>query len=95
MSAYILVRITVSDPERYPDYTAQTPALIAKHGGKFIVRGGATSTLEGPEEGRRIVVIEFPSRVAAEAFYNDPDYAPVRAIRWEAADSEMIVVDGV
>ena len=29
------------------------------------------------------------------AFYTDPDYAPVRAIRWEAADSELIIVDGV
>jgi uncharacterized protein (DUF1330 family) len=95
MSAYIIGRITVLDPDRYPDYTDETPALIAKHGGRFVVRGGAASTLEGPEETRRIVVIEFPSRAAAEAFYNDPDYGPVRAIRWEAAESELILVDGV
>jgi len=95
MSAYIIACITVTDPERYPDYTAETPALIAKHGGRFVVRGGSPTTLEGPEETRRIVVIEFPSRAAAEAFYNDPVYAPVRAIRWEAADSELILVDGV
>ena len=95
MSAYIIVRITVTDPERYPDYTAETPALIAKHGGRFVVRGGALSTLEGPDEARRMVVIEFPSRAAAEAFYNDPAYEPVRAIRWEAADSELIIVDGI
>jgi uncharacterized protein (DUF1330 family) len=94
MSAYLIVRITVTDPARYPDYTAETPALIAKHGGRFIVRGGGPVALEGPEERRRIVVIEFPDRPAAEAFYNDPAYAPVRAIRWEAAESEMILVDG-
>jgi uncharacterized protein (DUF1330 family) len=94
MSAYIIARITVTDPERYPDYTAETPALIAKHGGRFVVRGGAMSSLEGPEETRRIVVIEFPSRAAAEAFYNDPAYAPVRAIRWAAAESELVIVDG-
>lgn len=40
MTAYIIGRITVTDPERYPDYTAETPALIARHGGRFIVRGG-------------------------------------------------------
>ena len=95
MSAYIIGRITVTDPGRYPDYTAETPALIAKHGGCFVVRGGAPATLEGPEEIRRIVVIEFPSRAAAEAFYNDPDYEAVRAIRWEAAESELVIVDGV
>ena len=95
MTAYIIGRITVEDPDRYPDYTDETPALIAKHGGRFVVRGGAPATLEGPEETRRIVVIEFPSRAAAEAFYNDPDYEAVRAIRWEAAVSELIIVDGV
>ena len=94
MTAYIIARIMVTNPERYPDYTAETPALIAKHGGRFVVRGGAPATLEGPQEDRRIVVIEFPSRAAAEAFYNDPAYAPVRAIRWEAAESELIIVDG-
>jgi uncharacterized protein (DUF1330 family) len=94
VTAYLIGRITVTDPKRYPDYTAETPALIAKHGGRFIVRGGKPATLEGPEEARRIVVIEFPDRTAVAAFYNDPDYVSVRAIRWEAAESELIVVDG-
>ncbi len=94
MSAYIIARINVTDPDRYPDYTAETPALIAKHGGRIVVRGGDPATLEGPEETRRIVVIEFPDRAAAEAFYNDAAYVPVRAIRWEAAESELILVDG-
>ncbi len=67
MSAYIIARINVTDPDRYPDYTAETPALIAKHGGRFVVRGGEPATLEGPEEDRRIGVIAFPDRAAAES----------------------------
>ena len=62
MSAYIVGRIAVREATRYPDYTAQTPALIAKHGGRFIVRGGTTSTLEGPEEARRVVVIDLSEK---------------------------------
>ena len=95
MTAYIIARIEITDPERYPDYVAETPALIAKHGGRFVVRGGNPETLEGPAEGRRIVIIAFPDRAAAEAFHNDAAYEPVRAIRWEAAESELILVDGV
>ena len=95
MSAYIIARISVTDPDRYSDYGAVAPALFAKHGGRFVVRGGRPATLEGPEETRRVVVIEFPDRAAAEAFYNDAAYAPVRAIRWEAGESELILVDGV
>jgi len=95
MTAYLIARITVRDPARFSDFTAKAPALIARHGGKFIVRGGDPATLEGPEENRRIVVIAFPDRAAAEAFYADPDHQALCAIRWEAAESEHIVVDGV
>ena len=58
------------------------------------MRGGPVQTLEGPEENRRIVVIEFPSLEAARAFYESPDYGPVMALRHAAATSEMILVDG-
>lgn len=95
MTAYIIARIEVTDADRYPAYTAKTPALIARHGGRFVVRGGEPRALEGPAERRRLVVIAFPDRAAAEAFYADPDYEPLRAIRWEAARSELILVDGV
>ena len=95
MSAYIIARIKVTDPDRYSDYGAAAPALFAKHGGRFVVRGGRPATLEGPQEDRRVVVIAFPDRAAAEAFYNDAAYEPVRAIRWAAGESELILVDGV
>ncbi len=48
MAGYIIARVTVTDPEKYQDYTAVTPGLIAKFGGRFLVRGGETVTLEGP-----------------------------------------------
>ncbi len=94
MPAYVIVRVEVTDPEAYKTYTAQTPDAIAAAGGRFIVRGGPVQTLEGPEENRRIVVIEFPSLEAAHAFYESPDYGPVMALRHAAANSEMILVDG-
>ena len=94
MTTYLIARMEITDPERYEDYGAKAPALFAKHGGRY-VGGGDPETLEGPAEERRIVVIAFPDRAAAEAYYNDPDYVPVRAIRWEATQSEIILVDGV
>ncbi len=94
MAGYWVVKVRVSDAESYGEYAKLATAAVANHGGRFIVRGQPAVTKEG-EDFPRNVVIEFPSRAAAEAFYNDPAYEPVRAIRWAAAESELILVDGV
>ena len=79
MPAYLICRIRVTDPQRYDEYKRLTPAAIAKHGGRFIVRGGPVTTLEGPDEHDRVVVIEFPTMVRAKAFWDGPDYAAAKA----------------
>ena len=61
MPAYIIVFMEVTDWERYADYTKATPSVVAQFGGRFLVRGGEIATLEGAEEKRRVVVLEFPS----------------------------------
>ena len=94
MSAYVIANVRVNDTERYKDYVAAVPALIEKHGGKYCVRGGESQVLEGEWGPDRFVVIEFPSRDAALAFYNDPDYVPFRSLRQAVTDSNVIVFDG-
>jgi uncharacterized protein (DUF1330 family) len=95
MPGYLIARVDVSDPNQYGKYTAVTPDVIARHGGRFIVRGGPVTTLEGPEERARVVVIEFPSREAAVAFYHSPDYREIKKLREGAAVGRFIAVEGV
>jgi uncharacterized protein (DUF1330 family) len=94
MPAYAIVLIEVTDREQYSKYTQATPAVIAEFGGKFIVRGGKTVTLEGPEEKRRVVVIEFPSFERAQAFYQSAEYQETKKLRSGAAIGTFIVADG-
>lgn len=94
MPAYAIVLVEVTDQEQYSKYTQATPAVIAKFGGKFIVRGGKTVTLEGTEEKRRVVVIEFPSFELAQAFYQSEEYQQVKELRSGAAIGTFIVADG-
>ena len=47
MSAYVVVEIEVLDAERYERYKRMVPPSLAAYGGRFVVRGGATETLEG------------------------------------------------
>ncbi len=95
MAGYIIARVNVTDPEKYKKYTAVTPGLIAKHGGRFVVRGGETVTLEGPEETGRVVVIEFDSLDQAKAFYNSGDYQSAIGLRTAASTGQFIAVAGV
>ena len=95
MAGYLIARINVTDPEKYKDYTAVTPGLIAKYGGRFIVRGGETVTFEGPEETGRVVVIEFETLEHAKTFYNSDDYQAAIGLRTAASTGQIIVVAGV
>ena len=95
MKAYLIVEIDTKKPEMMADYRTKTPAAIAAFGGKFIVRGGATETLEGGWKPSRIVVIEFPSMDKAREFYKSDTYAPLLKQRMAAGASKAIFVEGV
>ncbi len=95
MPAYIICRVAVEDPTVLKAYQAVAPAIIEKYKGKFIVKGGASVTLEGPDESRIIVVLEFPELADAEAFYNSPENAEARKLREGLATFEFVAVQGV
>jgi len=60
VAAYFICTMTIHDAENYKNYTALTPATIARYGGKFLTRGDAVTTVEGPEFFERLVILEFP-----------------------------------
>jgi uncharacterized protein (DUF1330 family) len=94
MSAYLIAEVQVRDAAAYSQYKARTPAIIARYGGRFIVRGGTVETLEGEPRNRRIVIVEFSSMEAARAFYNSPEYQEAKDIRTAASDAHFVIVAG-
>jgi uncharacterized protein (DUF1330 family) len=94
MAAYVIADVEVTDPVKYEDYKKLTPGAIAKHGGRFVARGGQTATLEGNWRPGRVVIIEFPTFQQARDFYTSVEYTAARRARAGAATLKMIVVDG-
>ena len=94
MSAYVIAEIEVVDPAAYEEYRKQVPAVIAKYGGKFLVRGGKIEPREGGWTPKRIVVVEFASMAQAQKFYDSPDYAPLIKLRQKASKGKLILVEG-
>lgn len=95
MAAYLIVYMTISDPEQMKKYQALTPAAIAKYEGRFLVRGGRKETVEGPEEPRRVVVVEFPSYDKAKEFWASPEYRAAARQREGAAKFDAVIVEGL
>ena len=94
MTAYLFATVDVDDADGYENYKSTAPALIEKHGGRYIVRGGANDVVEGTWPSGRIVVLEFPDFATAERFYDSTDYKPVLDMRLRAGNSRAILVDG-
>ena len=94
MTAYLIANITVTDPEAYKSYRDGVAPVLAQYGGRFLVRAGTIHPLEGDLGIDRCVVIEFPSREAAQRFYDSPEYAPLLKLRLAAARSKMAIVEG-
>ena len=94
MPAYMIVEVETTDEALMTEYRKHTPGAVAKIGGKFIVRGGKTRTLEGDWKPSRIVVLEFPSYEKAEEFYDSEHYKPILAMRLKAGKSKANLVDG-
>ncbi|MCH7888548.1 MAG: DUF1330 domain-containing protein [Proteobacteria bacterium] len=95
MTGYLVAFMDVTDPDAYEEYKNRAPAVVQKHGGKFIARGGRSLTLEGDPPPGRMVIIEFPSVERAVDFYNSPEYREAMAFRQGAAKARMMVVEGV
>jgi uncharacterized protein (DUF1330 family) len=84
--------MNIHDPETYRKYTALTPPTLARYGGKFLTRGDTVETVEGgPAFAERMVLLEFPDREAALAWYRDADYQSAAEFRRLASSGRMLL----
>ena len=93
MTAYVIVQTFVTDVEKMKEYKALAAPAVAKHGGKYLSRGGAMSHLENEWEAPRVTLLEFPSAEAARTFYDSPDYQEAKAKREGAARFIMTILE--
>jgi uncharacterized protein (DUF1330 family) len=96
MPAYVIGDVRdARDAEALAEYRRGNTDSVARHGGRFVARGGAVELLEGDWDTRRIVVIEFPDMATARGWYESEDYAPLKALRQSVSDTNLILVEGV
>jgi uncharacterized protein (DUF1330 family) len=94
MAAYVIADIEITDAAGYEEYRRAVLATIARHGGRYLVRGGRSETLEGDWQPQRLVVIEFPSLAEARRWYDSEEYRQLRAIRQRCSHGHAILAEG-
>jgi len=95
VKGYVIANVRVEDAAAYEGYRSQTAAIIDKYGGRFLVRGGAVEVREGEPGIARLVILEFPSVEAAHTFYDSPEYQAILPIRFDTANSTLVIAEGV
>jgi uncharacterized protein (DUF1330 family) len=95
MAAYVLANVEVLDAAGFAPYREAVPATIAKYGGRYLARGGATTSVEGGAAPKRVVLLEFPDAATARAWLDSPEYEPLIEIRQRTAKTDIWLIDGV
>ena len=95
MSAYIIVQINITNKEAYKEYLKQVTSIAIKYGGKYLIRGGKFKVMIGDWDFERTVVIKFQTYEIAMDWYNSEEYAPVRKIRENNSDGNLIIIEGI
>ena len=80
MKGYVVcVYKNITSEEKLKEYAGKARIAVEKYKGKFLIRGGKTTTNEG-DSSPRTVVIEFPSYNVANLFYNSKEYQDAHEI---------------
>ncbi|CAA9474093.1 MAG: hypothetical protein AVDCRST_MAG65-983 [uncultured Solirubrobacteraceae bacterium] len=94
MPVYVIADGRAPDPSKLDEYRRRNAELVPAHGGRFLVRGGAHEVLEGGWEPGRLVIMEFPDRGAARAWYDSPEYVELRKQRQANGETDLVMVEG-
>jgi uncharacterized protein (DUF1330 family) len=95
MSAYLVVQATITDEHQYQKYREAVVPFVATFGGKFAAKGAKVDVFEGEHDTRPVVMFEFPTMEAVHAFWNSPDYVPIKELRAGVATINVWAFAGV
>ena len=95
MAYYSVLEVTPTSDDWIPAYLPAANALVAKHGGRYLARTASHERLEGEGADPALrIILEWPSKEAAQAFMNDPDYAAHLAARTNGSNSHHALIEG-
>lgn len=94
MAYYSVLAVTPTTEDWIPAYIGPANQLVAQHGGKYLARTASHERLEGEGQDAALrIIIEWPSKAAAVAFMNDPEYVPHLKARTAGSISHHFLIE--
>ncbi len=82
MTYYALNLFDLAENDLYRQYSRRSPEAVAKHGGRVVALGRLDEAMAGDAEPRSVMIlVEWPSREAFDAFLADPELADLHPLR--------------
>src|SRR5437660_3800473 len=94
MPAYVISEVEVRDQTAMQAYRTLAAQTIARYGGRYLARGGATEVVEGGPPPKTIIIVEFPSMARAREWYASAEYAEALKLRRTALERRLMFVEG-
>lgn len=85
MAAYFVFNYRVNNQEAYQGYLAEVPKVLEAHGAEILAADFESEIVEG-DAGHVTVVLRFPSKEAARAWYDSPEYQQIIALRTDNSE---------
>lgn len=95
MPAYMIVTANIRDRDSFiSGYGKEAAALVERFGGRYVLRGPGAELLEGSfGDGASMVISEWPSKEAARAFWDSPEYAEAKKLREGVAECQVLLIE--
>jgi uncharacterized protein (DUF1330 family) len=95
MKYYAVAKMDFTNNDWVTDYLKNVTPMVEKVGGRYLARTPSLELIEGDGPApQTIVLIEFPSRDAAEAFYYSDEYQPYKDARQSGSVGQFYLVAG-
>lgn len=94
MPVYLIIDIEPKDRELYAQYVEKVPPIIDKYGGRYLIRGGKVTPLNGGWNAERIILIEFDNVDQIHKCFQSLEYLEIAPLREQSTISRSIIVEG-
>ena len=94
MSVYLVAQLKIEDRERYQLYESAFLPVFQQFDGEILAVDESPAVAEGEWPYTRIVILRFPDREAATAWYQSDGYQAIVGHRLAAAEGPILVVNG-
>jgi uncharacterized protein (DUF1330 family) len=94
MSVYVIIEIKILNAEMYSGYLEAVAPIVKKYGGRYLARGGKTTTIGGGWDPERMIVLEFDSEERVRDWLKSPEYAAIAPLRQNATESRAVMIEG-